>query len=165
MAEESACGSSKMSGSLSTIPSMSASSQVSSTWSVPRCRATAAAWVDSSNSESRNRTVNVFTGVVACSCIMATMSEESTPPDRNAPSGTSGHEPLPHGERQAGFEFLEWVRVRRLSHCSDVIEWIPVPGDGHAALFVDKVVRRRQLLHVREDREWRRDIPVPQKEP
>ena len=33
--------------------------------------------------------VKVRTGCVACACISATMAEESIPPDRNAPSGTS----------------------------------------------------------------------------
>ena len=33
--------------------------------------------------------VNVFTGVGESFCIRATTSDESMPPDRNAPSGTS----------------------------------------------------------------------------
>ena len=33
--------------------------------------------------------VNVLTGRLLCACINATMVDESTPPDRNAPSGTS----------------------------------------------------------------------------
>src|SRR5690349_25153358 len=33
--------------------------------------------------------VKVFTGCMDCACINATTVEESTPPDRNAPSGTS----------------------------------------------------------------------------
>ena len=62
---------------------------VRSVCSVPRWRATAAACFDSSKSAFSNPMVNVFTGPTLAAFIRATTVEESMPPDRNAPSGTS----------------------------------------------------------------------------
>ena len=57
--------------------------------SVPKCRATASAWGASSKPASSNPMVKVLTGREDWRCISATMVDESTPPERKAPSGTS----------------------------------------------------------------------------
>jgi hypothetical protein len=56
---------------------------------VPRWRATAAAKGASSYAASVKPIVNVRTGTTLCACINAVTSDESTPPERNTPSGTS----------------------------------------------------------------------------
>ena len=89
MAEESANGSSYASGILRTSASASAGVQIFSWCSVPRCAATARACGDSSYPLSRKPIEKVFTGPEAAFRISATTREESIPPERNAPSGTS----------------------------------------------------------------------------
>ncbi len=87
--EESANGSSYTSGILRTSESASAAVQIFSWCSVPRCAATARAYPDSSYPGSEKPIEKVLTGLAASRCISATTSEESMPPERNAPSGTS----------------------------------------------------------------------------
>ena len=55
----------------------------------PRCAAIRAAYVDSSVAASSKPIVNVRTGSRETRDIAATTADESTPPERNAPSGTS----------------------------------------------------------------------------
>ena len=62
---------------------------MSSVCSVRSSLATAAAAGASLNSGSRNPIENVRTGPVLCRGISATTALESSPLDRNAPSGTS----------------------------------------------------------------------------
>ena len=66
------------------------SGPTSSSWCrVPKRRAAARAWSDSSNGRSAKPTESVSTGRARNRDIVATIALESTPPLRNAPTGTS----------------------------------------------------------------------------
>ena len=69
--------------------SKSSGSTCSTWWLVPKRRATTSAWADSLKAGSPKEMEQVFTGSLDNPAIMATTAEESTPPDRKAPSGTS----------------------------------------------------------------------------
>ena len=56
---------------------------------VPNCSATWRAWGSSSNPWWSKPIENVRTGSADCCAIAATTAEESIPPERKAPSGTS----------------------------------------------------------------------------
>ena len=58
-------------------------------WSVAKRSATARAWQLVVAAASSKPIEKVFTGCVEAAAISATTIEESTPPERNAPSGTS----------------------------------------------------------------------------
>ena len=53
------------------------------------CRAYGTSWKFSAGPKPVNSTVNVCSGVETSRLISATLVDESTPPDRNAPTGTS----------------------------------------------------------------------------
>ena len=61
----------------------------SSVWSVPRCFATFFAWCASLYWSSSKPIENVLIGTVDCDCINDTIIDESIPPDKKAPIGTS----------------------------------------------------------------------------
>ncbi len=58
-------------------------------WSVPRWAATTEASTDSSHQDSPVEMVKVWMGREDWACAEAVTTEESTPPERNAPRGTS----------------------------------------------------------------------------
>ena len=82
-------GSSNQRGNSGTRSRASAGEIRSSVWSVPRCLATDRACAASSKLFSPNPIVKVLTGRLLCACINATTNDESMPPDKKAPSGTS----------------------------------------------------------------------------
>ena len=77
-----------------------------SSCSVPNCSAMRRACGSSSNSSWSKPIENVRTGSLDCSAIAATTALESTPPERNAPSGTSAIMRLRVASRSAGADPL-----------------------------------------------------------
>ena len=82
-------------------PHASAEVTVSSVWSVPKWRAMRPARVASLNAVSAKPIEKVLTGRDDCLCSNSTMVEESMPPDRNAPTGTSDSNYSRSGRGQA----------------------------------------------------------------
>ncbi len=69
--------------------SASICSAVSTIWLVPKCRDTSAAIGDSSTLPRSKATEKVRTGSLLCRDIIATRTDESIPPDKKTPMGTS----------------------------------------------------------------------------
>src|SRR5215471_6154196 len=88
MSEESASGSSSLLASSSRVPKDGAG--ISNVWwSLPRKRATTSAYLDSSWLVPGNATVKVLMHVPDTRWAAAATKLESSPPDKNTPTGTS----------------------------------------------------------------------------
>jgi hypothetical protein len=163
IAEESANGSSYASGIFRTRASASSGVHLFSWWSVPRCAAISFANPDSSYPFSANPMEKVFTGRGDSRCINATVSDESIPPERNAPSGTSLIIRYDGRSEQGGqlFEVLS-LRAGPPVRLSPMIREVPVrpvafrPVRGdlddvageHLARVPEDGVRRRHVLEL-----------------
>ncbi len=143
MADESAKGSSNIAAIASKISS-TFGRRISSVCSVPSSAATALAAADSSYFSSANPIENVRTRPDAWRHIKATTVEESKPPDRNAPSGTSDS----RCDATAASSFARRVSTISRSSIDRLFrKWgRPVPADLNALLHVpQKQMPRRQL--------------------
>ena len=114
---------------------------------------------DSSKAASSNPIVKVCTGRSLCACINATMAELSTPPDRNAPRGTSEIiclcAALPSTSPSAATASPSSSTLV-LCACLNVCVQVPIPADANAAMMparADRLLRwcgRRRSID-RED--------------